>query len=147
MPDIEHSLQIEAKPEQIYPLFSSGSGFTKWWAKDVTKKAGGRIDIGFFDRSTVYSFQLKKTSKPRYVEWLCRSKEEEWNGTRILFDLKKGESNAETILRFSHAGWKARTEYFVSCNTVWGELMFRLKSVAENRKRTNPLFAKSDWNP
>ena len=42
-------------------------------------------------------------------------------------------------MRFTHAEWQAETDYFVSCTTVWGELMFRLKAVAEGKPR-GPLF-------
>jgi hypothetical protein len=35
------------------------------------------------------------------------------------------------------------TEYFTSCNTTWGDLMFRLKSAAEGKSR-GPLFLAGD---
>ena len=38
-----------------------------------------------------------------------------------------------TLLRFTHGSWRAETDYFVACNTVWGGLLFRLKAVAEGR--------------
>lgn len=49
------------------------------------------------------------------------------------------QTKRQSLLRFSHAGWQAETEYFVSCNTTWGELMFRLKAAAEG-KNPGPLF-------
>jgi len=54
---------------------------------------------------------------------------DEWNNTRIAFQMEATESG--TLLRFTHAGWRAESDYFVTCNTTWGELMFRLKAVAE----------------
>jgi hypothetical protein len=62
----------------------------------------------------------------------------EWNGTGLLFDLM--EQNGRTQLRFMHAGWAAETDYFVACNTTWGELMFRLKLAAEGNT-PGPLFS------
>lgn len=62
----------------------------------------------------------------------------EWDGTRIVFALK--EDQGKTTVRFAHADWKAETDYFVSCNTTWGELMFRLKAAAEG-KAPGPLFS------
>jgi hypothetical protein len=47
--------------------------------------------------------------------------------------------NGKTLVRFTHAGWAAATEYFVSCNTTWGALMYRLKAAAEG-KAPGPLF-------
>jgi hypothetical protein len=37
----------------------------------------------------------------------------------------------------------ANPEAIYSCNTTWGELMFRLKSVAEGKPR-GPLFLASE---
>jgi hypothetical protein len=48
-----------------------------------------------------------------------------------------------TLLRFTHAGWQAETDYFTSCNTAWGELMFRLKAAAEGKPR-GLLFLAAD---
>lgn len=62
----------------------------------------------------------------------------EWDVTRIVFALK--EDQGKTTVRFAHADWKAKTDYFVSCNTTWGELMFRLKAAAEG-KAPGPLFS------
>jgi len=40
---------------------------------------------------------------------------------------------AETTLRFTHGGWKAMTPFYASCNSMWGQLMFRLKGFVEGR--------------
>lgn len=77
---------------------------------------------------------------PVLAEWSCTTGKE-WAGTRIVFRLQ-GRGTG-TPLRFAHAGWQSETDYFVSCNTTWGELMFRLKSAAE-RKSRGPLFGASD---
>jgi hypothetical protein len=45
----------------------------------------------------------------------------------------------KTTVRFTRADWKEETDYFVSCTTTWGELMFRLKAAAEG-KAPGPLF-------
>lgn len=143
MPSIRHSIGIEANPEKIYPLISTGSGFSKWWAQDVRNGPNETLDLGFFKRTTVYRLQLKRASEPLKADWHCLSGGE-WKGTKLLFHLSKNED--QTVLEFSHANWKAKTEYLVSCNTTWGELMFRLKSAAENKPR-GPLFSKNGWNP
>jgi hypothetical protein len=52
------------------------------------------------------------------------------------------KNEEQTVLRFKHMYWAAETDYFVSCNTTWGELMFRLKAAAEG-KGIDPLFKKN----
>ncbi len=136
MSDIQHSLQVGAKPETIYPLISTADGLRSWWAEDVTE-ADGALELGFFLRTTVYRLRRLIATPPLEFEWRCETGQE-WAGTRITFRL--AETISGTLLRFTHGGWEAPTDYFVSCNTVWGELMFRLKGVAEG-KSPGPLFA------
>lgn len=140
MPDIRHAITINAQPDRIHPLIGTGLGFAKWWAADVTgHPAKGIFDLGFFNRATVYRLQLLPAGNPPQTEWLCQTGPE-WQNTRIVFQMS--ESKGQTLLRFSHAGWQAETDYFVACNTTWGELMFRLKAAAEG-KNPGPLFTKS----
>lgn len=137
MPDIKHMIQIDSPPRLVHPLVASGDGFSQWWATDVAQdKTNGNVELGFFNRSTVYGLHPIQIAAPRQAHWLCQSGKE-WSGTQLLFDL--AEQKGQTLLRFTHAGWSAETDYFVSCNTTWGELMFRLKAEAEGKK-PGPLF-------
>ena len=135
MADIRHALQISAPPGAVYPLVSTGSGFAQWWASDITE-SGGAVELGFFNRTTVYRLRLTVNEPPHRVEWVCESGQE-WAGTRLAFVLEPAGKG--TLVRFTHAGWEAETDYFVSCTTTWGELMFRLKAAAEGHPR-GPLF-------
>ena len=138
MPDIKHALQINASPQLVYPLVASAAGFMRWWASDVTEdKATGNVELGFFNRATVYGLRPIQMAAPRQAHWLCETGKE-WSGTRLLFDLT--EQGTQTSLRFTHADWQAETDYFVSCTTAWGELMFRIKATAEGQN-PGPLFA------
>ncbi len=137
MPDIKHSIQISATPEQVYPLASTAQGFAQWWAADVTQPAD-TVDLGFFNRATVYRLKLALEQPPGQAEWVCESGDE-WSGTRIAFRLEATKSG--TQLRFTHGGWRTESDYFLSCNTTWGELMFRLKAAAEGNT-PGPLFSR-----
>jgi len=140
MADIKHMITIAAPPEGIHPLISTGAGLAKWWAEDVTGDAVKKVlNLGFFDRATVYQLKLLSNDALLEVDWHCGSGNE-WKGTRLLFQL--AGQKEQTILRFTHAYWQAETDYFLSCNTTWGALMFRLKAAAEG-KSPGPLFTKS----
>ncbi|HYL72654.1 MAG TPA: SRPBCC domain-containing protein [Bryobacteraceae bacterium] len=138
MANIQHSIQIAAKPESVYPLIATAKGFAQWWAADITE-SGGAVELGFFNRATIYRLRLT-LDKPTQVDWLCETGAE-WIGTHIAFLLEARGS--ATVVRFTHGGWQSETDYFTSCNTTWGELMFRLKSAAEGKSR-GPLFLASD---
>jgi uncharacterized protein YndB with AHSA1/START domain len=138
MADIKHSIAIEAPSEAVFPLVSTASGFSKWWAADVSE-SGGVTELGFFNRNTIYRLQATQIEPPRKATWLVLSGQE-WQGTELRFELTPNGNR--TTLRFTHADWKAETDYFVSCTTTWGELMFRLKAAAEG-KTPGPLFSAS----
>ena len=135
MADIRHSLQIAASPEAITPLVSTPHGLAQWWAEDVTE-IDGCAELGFFNRTTVYRLRPQAGDPPRRYVWLCETGQE-WSGTRLVFELQTAGSG--TLLRFTHAGWESESDYFISCTTTWGELMFRLKGAAEGKPR-GPLF-------
>ena len=141
MADIRLSVQIDVPAAQIYPLISSSGGFSKWWASDVTERPDGIADLGFFNRAVIYSMQKGRMAAPAEAEWLCLNGNE-WKGTKLAFQLT--ESKGQTLLRFTHANWETETDYFVSCSTTWGALMFRIKATAEGHT-PGPLFSKSGW--
>jgi len=107
----------------------------------MSERFDGVVDLGFFSRATVDSLKLGRTSPPSTVEWRCQSGKE-WQGTKLTFELI--DNKGFTVLRFAHSEWEEATEYFVSCNTTWGALMFRLKRVCE-RDATEPLFSSEGW--
>jgi len=136
MADIRHSIQITAPEERIYALVGTANGFGEWWATDIAER-DGVVELGFFHRATIYRLRLTIAQAPASAEWVCESGDE-WGGTRIGFQIEG------TFLRFSHAGWREESEYFRSCNTTWGALMFRLKAAAEG-KAPGPLFTREGW--
>jgi hypothetical protein len=139
MPDILHAIQIASRPETIHPLIATAKGFGQWWAADITE-SGGAVELGFFNRATVYRLRLTADKPPVHAQWVCETGDE-WNGTQIGFRLEGRASG--TLVRFTHGGWRSETDYFTNCNTTWGELMYRLKSAAEGKPR-GPLFLASD---
>jgi len=135
MADIEHLIHVAASVATVLPLVSTGDGFKQWWAEDVVTMSDDTVELGFFGRTTVYELALEGRASS-IVAWRCQSGKE-WKGTRLRFALIASEGG--TRVRFTHAGWAERTEYFDSCNTTWGELMYRLKAAAEGCPR-GPLF-------
>lgn len=136
MPDLQHLIRIAAPAQTVYPLVRTADGLSRWWAQDVEEDTDERVRLGFFNRATVYGLRCVEGGGPLKVTWACESGHE-WTGTRLTFEL--APTADETTVRFTHAAWNAPTDYFHSCNTVWGELMFRLKAEAEGKK-PGPLF-------
>ena len=150
MAKIKLLIAIKAPVGRVFPLLATGDGLAQWWAADVSEN-GDEVTLGFFNRSSTYQLRRTRAIAPGDAatsvgapsggaEWLCLNGQE-WQGTRILFDL--AENKGMTLVRFTHADWKSETDYFTSCTTTWGELMFRLKAAAEGKAR-GPLFSATD---
>jgi uncharacterized protein YndB with AHSA1/START domain len=133
--DLVHSVQVAAPPATVFPFVSTAKGFARWWTADVTE-VDGTVELEFFNRDTVYRLRRNASEAPLLAEWLVETGKE-WAGTRLLFRVQ--HSGTGSLLRFAHTGWRADSDYYVSCNTVWGALLFRLKCAAEG-KSPGPLF-------
>lgn len=138
MPDIQHLIQIEAEPDAVYRAVTTEDGLRGWWTADVEAEAveGGHAQFGFFKRATVYRMRIDRLEPPEELRWTCETGGE-WKDTTVEFRMQPADGG--TKLTFRHADWREATDYYWSCNTTWGALMYRLKGVAEG-KQPGPLF-------
>ena len=141
MYEIHHLVTISAAPEEVFEAISTEQGFKQWWTADVeiTGLEGGSAQFGFFERATVYRMRVDTLFPHSEVRWTCETGKE-WKGTYIRFELRPVDQG--TLLRFRHSDWQTETDFLRQCNTTWGELMYRLKAVAEGAE-PGPLFTLS----
>jgi hypothetical protein len=157
MADIVHGITVCTRPGVVFPLVSTGAGFRRWWARDVRETPDGATELGFCESSTIYRLHPTIRETNRRVVWQCVYRlrplvrepasrmhwrcetGREWEGTRLVFELEP--CGPTTFVHFRHADWPEETRHFVTCNTMWGELLFRLKDSAEG-KEPGPLFPK-----
>jgi len=138
MPDIIHSININAAPAAVRALVSTADGLQKWWAEDVELLADGAVSLGFFNRTTIYRLRPLEQGA-LCVAWRCETGQE-WEGTDLVFSLHEKPSGSQ--LDFVHRNWRTATPYFISCNTTWGGLMFRIRGAAEGQA-PGPLFRRN----
>lgn len=126
---IKHNVVIKTTPEKVYEAVTTQEGIASWWCKNTTAKP----EVGFMN---VFAFgdirnEMKVTElvPGKKSEWKCIDSIEEWIGTRISFELE--EKNGNTLLRFTHADWKAPTDLFADCNYQWALFMKSLKTYCE----------------
>ena len=143
MADILHRIQVDAPPGKILPAITTSEGIRTWWTDDseAVPRAGTVNLFRFHGGAVTFHFRVDELT-PNRVAWtgIAGPKmPDEWVGTRITFDLSP-EKNGGTLLRFGHLGWRSIDGEFPACNTVWGELMHRLKDSAEG-KPSGPYFS------
>jgi hypothetical protein len=54
---------------------------------------------------------------------------------RTTPSLELAPSDQGTVVKFTQSGWKGATEMYAICNSIWGELIYRLRTTS---KAANP---------
>ncbi len=133
MVQLHHQVPIRANPDKVYAAVATTEGNRGWWTADskVDTRVGGQAEFGFDHRGAVFHMTIEKLSPNREVVMSCRGDHPEWNGTTLTWRIER--EGDETLLQFTHSGWQSMTPFCASCNSMWGQLMFRLKGFAEGR--------------
>lgn len=133
MPDLLHEVNIEASPRKVYDALATQTGLRGWWTADSTadERVGGHAQFGFMKRAVVFKMTIEELTPPARVVWACHGDRDEWRGTKLTWEVVPEGQGA--ILRFRHANWQTASHFFASCNSTWGELMYRLKAYVEGK--------------
>ena len=133
MAEINHQIEIDATPDKVYAALATQAGLRGWWTADskADEKAGGKAEFGFDKQQMVFRMKIERLEPGRLVVWTCHGDQPEWNGTTVTWKIAR-EGDA-TILRFAHSGWKSMSDFCATCNSTWGELMYRLKGYVEGK--------------
>lgn len=133
MAEIRHQIPINAPPEKVYAALATPAGLQGWWTADTRadEKAGGKAEFGFDKHTFVFRMNIEKLEPGKQVVWRCHGDNPEWEGTTLTWNISR--ENDATVLRFIHSGWRSFSDFCDSCNSTWGELMYRLKDYVEGR--------------
>ena len=140
MAEMLHKVVIRAEAQRVYDAIATESGLRGWWTEDSTfhPEVGGKASFGFGNRGAVFSMLIEELAPPRRVVWRCTGGHHEWEGTRLIWEVKPATVD-KTKVRFTHAGWRSREGWYATCNTTWGALMQHLKMYVEGHCR-EPFF-------
>jgi uncharacterized protein YndB with AHSA1/START domain len=133
MSELKHFVSIEASPAKVYAAIATQTGMRNWWTADTVmdEKVGGNAEFGFGKRETVFRMVIKNLESEKKVVMKCRGDHPEWKGTTLTWKIVKEDTG--TALYFTHSGWKKVTGFCASCNSMWGNLMYRLKDYVEGK--------------
>jgi uncharacterized protein YndB with AHSA1/START domain len=133
MSEIRHLISIEAPPEKIFAALATSKGLASWWTADskADDTVGGKAEFGFDHKSVIFRMTIEKLEPGRQVVWTCHGDNPEWVGTTLTWNIEPNDGGS--LLRFTQSGWKQMTDMVATCNSTWGELMYRLKASAEGK--------------
>lgn len=133
MPDILHRISIDAPQDRVHDLIATTDGVARWWTgrpMDGDSAVGGRFGVYFGDMEKPAAVMEVVTDTPDEVAWLVVEGPDEWIDTVITFALRSTGAGQTTLL-FSHADWRAASEFMSGCSTNWGAYLTSLKTGAE----------------
>jgi uncharacterized protein YndB with AHSA1/START domain len=133
MAEIKHQVPIDATPEKVYAALATAAGLKRWWTDDavVDEKVGGEAEFWFEKHQFVFRMTIETLDPGKQVVWRCHGDHPEWEGTTLNWTIAR--EDGASVLRFTHSGWRSISDFCASCNSTWGELMYRLKDEVEGK--------------
>jgi len=131
MYDIRHRIGVEASPTTVYGHIATIDGLRQWWTTDTQGQSsiGDKVSFHFGGQDRFMTMEVVELDPGRRVAWRCIEGPEEWIDTMISFDLR--DIDGETILNFTHAGWREPVEFMGHCSSKWGSYLLSLKRAIE----------------
>jgi uncharacterized protein YndB with AHSA1/START domain len=130
MPEIRHRVGIAAPAARVHEALTTTKGLAGWWTRDVEgdPAPGGTLRF-FFGRPEARVVAEVEEVTPTHVAWRCSESVPDWVGTRFTFDLEP--SDDETVVLFTHAGWREPVEFMSHCSTKWAYFLLGMKAWLE----------------
>ncbi len=130
MPEIRHRVGIAAPAARVQEALTTTEGLAGWWTHDVKgdPSAGGTLEFFFGGPEARVVAEVEEVTAT-HVEWRCTKSVPEWVGTRFTFDLEPSED--ETVLLFTHAGWREPVDFMSHCSTKWAYFLLGMKAWLE----------------
>jgi uncharacterized protein YndB with AHSA1/START domain len=120
---ILHRVGVTAEPVRVHEALTTTDGITRWWAKAEGDAAqGGAFDFRGGHLDVVQADE-------RLVRWRYSGPFPDWVGTEIVFRIEPRDD--QTVVFFSHQGWREPNEIMGHCSTKWGMYLLSLKDFVE----------------
>jgi len=136
MADIRHRVAISAPREDVYRAVSTPEGVSGWWTRTVEgeSKLGGQLRFFFGSPEPAAVMTIEELTPHERVVWRCIEGPDEWLQTTQVFEMRP--DGDQTVLMFTHAGWREPVEFMHHCSTRWGYFLLSLKAGLEGRGAT-----------
>jgi hypothetical protein len=125
--EIRHRVGIYAPMHEVLSAVCTPDGISTWWSRDVRGIADDQFAIHFGPPEPAAVLRVKCDAQQ--CTWTTLQGPPEWVGTTISFALRR--EGDETVVVFTHAGWREPVEFMHHCSTRWGQFLLSLKSTLE----------------
>jgi hypothetical protein len=118
------TISVDQTPQQVFDAVNDVRG---WWSEEIdgpTDRLGAQFDFHYKDLHRTTQKITEWVPGKRVVWRVVKSEinfardKDEWNGTEIVFDIRK--SGDKTELQFTHVGLVPKIECYGKCSRAWG---------------------------
>ena len=139
MATIYHTLRLKAPPEAVLEAVTTDKAITSWFTPDIDGSVtGGNTATATFSNGIVIKFNVHRDNGNYHAHWQFVDGPGSAKNASATFDIQD-LGNGETRVNFEYSGLLETDKALVTCNTLWGMLMGRLKAYTENAV-TAPAF-------
>jgi uncharacterized protein YndB with AHSA1/START domain len=120
-------------PAKVYAAIATQNGMRNWWTADtrMDETSGGKAEFGFDKRGMVFRMDILTLNPGKQVIMKCHGDHPDWDGTTLTWTIEPRDN--QTILHFTQGGLREVTDFMAGCNSMWGQLMFRIKGYVEGK--------------
>ena len=129
MPDILHRVGMQGSVLKVYEALSTLNGLSHWWIVGTSGDTSVGGTIHFKPEGGGFAMKVLESKPGEIVKWKCVGGPDEWIGTELTFRLKTKDD--QTVVLFSHAGWREPVEFMGHCSSKWGSYLLSLKQSLE----------------
>jgi uncharacterized protein YndB with AHSA1/START domain len=128
---IRHRIGMDVPQEQVHRALATTEGLASWWTSDTTGDAGegGTLTFTFGAPDRVIVFEVLDVARDRIVWRGLPGGPPEWVDTTVTFELAR--DGEETVLVFTHAGWREPGWFQAHCSTKWATYLVSLKALVD----------------
>jgi uncharacterized protein YndB with AHSA1/START domain len=136
MEAIRHRVGIDAPIGDVYEALATRDGIARWWTRDVRGEStvGGELAFHFGSPEPAAIMEVAELKRPSRVVWRCVQGPDQWTGSSQTFDLHR--EGDETVVVFTHDGWREPVEFMHHCSTSWARYLLSLKHGLEGGQAT-----------
>jgi uncharacterized protein YndB with AHSA1/START domain len=135
--DYTREIPFNVPIERVFDALTTLDGLARWWTPIVSGNPaeGGEITFAFAGLDEKIVMQVQQAKRASSVIWSCltHTGHPEWEGTRIVFELRKRE-DASGVLKFRHVGLIPRLTCYETCESGWEHFLMSLLDHAEHGK-------------
>lgn len=131
METIRHRVGIDAPVAKVRDALVTTDGVAQWWTRDARVGSDeSEMQVWFGGEKPAATLTVD-ASEEKSVLWSCVQGPPEWIGSTIKFDVNERGGSGETVVLFSHEGWREPVEFMHHCSTSWSSYLRSLKHALE----------------